>query len=395
MIHILLMILKIIGVILLVILGLLLTAVLLILFVPVRYRADISFDGKPDGEVAVSCFLHLVRIRVSYHEHADVSGRVLWFKLFDTRLWPAEDEEEDDSEAEPEKVFAEAEKVPVLSEDRSEDKSTEAPVLSETERQEIPLETVVEVPKAEEKKTAENKKTTVQLEAESEDEEFVVHATELSSESSESQKNSSQSIPPADTSERSLDITPKETVGNEESSKKSKPRFSVKIKEKLTQLINKLRVLLARLRKLPGKIQKLVDGISKKKISLEKTWNSISMFWHDEQNQKAFRLVWKRAKKLVRYVFPRKLQGRIHFGFDDPYDTGQVLTAVSPFYSLYARTLTLEPDFTGTALDGELHLKGGIALWYPLWTVARLFISKDFRRLLRFLRKRDSGTKKA
>ena len=391
MIHILLMILKIIGVILLVILGLLLTAVLLILFVPVRYRADISFDGKPDGEAAVSWLLHLVRIRVSYHEHADVSGRVLWFKLFDMRLWPAED----DSESEPETIFTEAEKVQVLSEDRSEDKSTEAPVLSEPERQEISLETVVEAPKAEEKKTAENKKTTVQVEAESEDEEFVVHATELSSESSESQKNSFQSVPPADTLESSSDTTPKETVGNEESSKKSKPRFSVKIKEKLIQLINKLRALLARLRELPGKLQKLADGISKKKISLEKTWNSISMFWHDEQNRKAFHLVWKRTKKLVHYVLPKKLQGRIHFGFDDPYDTGQVLAAVSPFYSLYARTLTLEPDFTGTALDGELHLKGRIALWYPLWTAARLFISKDFRRLLRFLRKRDSGTKKA
>ena len=141
--------------------------------------------------------------------------------------------------------------------------------------------------------------------------------------------------------------------------------------------------------------RKLADGISKKKISLEKTWDSISMFWHDGQNQKAFHLVWKRAKKLVRYVLPKKVQGRIHFGFDDPYDTGQVLTVVSPFYGLYARTLTLEPDFTGTALDGELHFKGRIALWYPLWTAARLFISKDFRRLLRFLRKRDSGMKKA
>ena len=52
MIHILLMILKVIGVILLVILGLILAAVLLILFVPVRYRADVSFEGKPDGEAA-------------------------------------------------------------------------------------------------------------------------------------------------------------------------------------------------------------------------------------------------------------------------------------------------------------------------------------------------------
>ena len=94
------MILKVIGVILLVILGLILTAVLLILFVPVRYRADVSIEGKPDGEAAVSWLLHLVRIRVSYHEHADVSGRVLWFKLFNVRLWPPEDEEEQKTKSE-------------------------------------------------------------------------------------------------------------------------------------------------------------------------------------------------------------------------------------------------------------------------------------------------------
>ena len=158
-----------------------------------------------------------------------------------------------------------------------------------------------------------------------------------------------------------------------------KIRFSVKIKEKLSGIIKKLCTFFDKLRGLPGKFQKLVDGISKKKISLEKTWNSISMFWHDEQNQKAFRLVWKRTKKLV--------------GFDDPYDTGQVLAAVSPFYGMYARTLTLEPDFTGTALDGELHFKGRIASWCPLWTAARLFISKDFRRLLKFFRKRERNTK--
>lgn len=390
MIHILLMILNITGVVLLVILGLIFTAVLLILFVPVRYRADVSFNGRPDGEAAVSWLLHLIRIQVSYHEHADVSGRVLWFKLFDVRLWSPEDEEEDDSESEPETVFTEPEKAPVLSKNDFEVRNTEVPVLTETEneQQETPLETVVEVSKAEEKKAAEDEKTNVQ--AESEEDELVVHATELIPKSNESSPNSVLS---EDTLEKSSNDRFKESVEDEEGSEKANIRFSVKIKEKSAQLIKKVQTFWTWLRELPGKFQKLADGISKKKISLEKTWNSISMFWHDEQNQKAFCLIWKRTKKLVRYVLPRKLKGRIHFGFDDPYDTGRVLTAVSPFYGLYARTLTLEPDFTGTVLDGELHFKGRIALWYPLWTAARLFISKDFRRLLKFFRKRERNTK--
>lgn len=373
------MILKIIGILILLILGLILAAILLILFVPVRYRADISFDGKPDGEAAVSWLLQAVRIRVSYHEHADVSGQVLWFKLFDMRLWPPEDEvEEFESEfesdrndpktadEEPGQIISEINEIPEIP-DRGPETGTPESSASKPSFSESTTEQKADILDLELEKHA-GSKLTVVPEGLKEDDELVVHATEISSGSD-------------------VQIT---QSNKEKTSKEERTGFAAKIREKFAQLIKKLRALFTRIRELPGKIRKLADGILKKKISLEKTWNSISMFWHDEQNQKAFRLIRKRIGKLVRYVLPRKLSGRIHFGFDDPYDTGQVLTAVSPFYGFYAKTLTLEPDFTGTALDGEIHLKGRIALWYPLWTAARLFISKDFRRLLRFLRKRNA-----
>ena len=419
MIHVILMILKIIGILVLLILGLILAAILLILFIPVRYRADISFDGKPDGEAAVSWLLQAVRIRVSYHEHADVSGQVLWFKLFDMRLWPPEDEAEEfesdrndpkTADEEPGQIISEINEIPEIP-DRRPETGTPESSASKPSFSESTTEQKADILDLELEKHA-GSKLTVVPESLKEDDELVVHATEISSgsdvlpeedaktcsedqqiPSSEGQRSateeedelltgtSSQKTPAAD-----VQIT---QSNKEKTSKEERTGFAAKIREKFAQLIKKLCALFTRIRELPGKIGKLADGILKKKISLEKTWNSISMFWHDEQNQKAFRLIRKRIGKLVRYVLPRKLSGRIHFGFDDPYDTGQVLTAVSPFYGFYAKTLTLEPDFTGTALDGEIHLKGRIALWYPLWTAARLFISKDFRRLLRFLRKRN------
>ena len=369
------MILKIIGILVLLILGLILAAILLILFVPVRYRADISFDGKPDGEAAVSWLLQAVRIRVSYHEHADVSGQVLWFKLFDMRLWPPEDEAEEfesdrndpkTADEEPGQIISEINEIPAIPDKRPETGTPESSA-SKPSFSESTTEQKADILDLELEKHA-GSKLTVVPESLKEDDELVVHATEISSGSD-------------------VQIT---QSNKGKTSKEERTGFAAKIREKFAQLIKKLRALFTCIRELQGKTGKLADGILKKKISLEKTWNSISMFWHDEQNQKAFRLIRKRIGKLVRYVLPRKLSGRIHFGFDDPYDTGQVLTAVSPFYGFYAKTLTLEPDFTGTALDGEIHLKGRIALWYPLWTAARLFISKDFRRLLRFLRKRNA-----
>ena len=227
MIHILLMILKVIGVILLVILGLILAAVLLILFVPVRYRADVSFEGKPDGEAAVSWLLHLVRIRVSYHEHADVSGRVLWFKLFDVRLWPPEDEETEGLDFEPESAKTEV--------------TAQKPVFTETVNQDDVPEPVV-VAKPEPERTAEANVPTVRTDSK-DDEELTVHATELSSKFDEPQKNETEDF----SSDENTD----------------KIRFSVKIKEKLSRIIKKLCTFFDKLRGLPGKFQKLVDGISK------------------------------------------------------------------------------------------------------------------------------------
>lgn len=82
MIHILLMILKIIGIILLVILGILLLLILAVLFAPVRYKAEFSWHGEPDLALKASWFLHLLSFRALYtKEGLKFVVRVLGFSL--------------------------------------------------------------------------------------------------------------------------------------------------------------------------------------------------------------------------------------------------------------------------------------------------------------------------
>ena len=70
--HVILTILKILGIILLVLLGLLLVIVLSVLFVPVRYRleGEKSSPGwsEANGKVRVSWLLHLIHLRIQYRE---------------------------------------------------------------------------------------------------------------------------------------------------------------------------------------------------------------------------------------------------------------------------------------------------------------------------------------
>ena len=66
MLHILLVILKIIGILLLVLLGLILFAALSILFVPLRYRVWAKYDQQLQARLHLSWFLRLISIRVAF-----------------------------------------------------------------------------------------------------------------------------------------------------------------------------------------------------------------------------------------------------------------------------------------------------------------------------------------
>jgi len=96
MIHILLVILKIIGIVLLVILGLLLGILLAVLFIPVRYKAEGSYHGQLLLTVCATWFFHILAFRAVYGG----DGLVCSLKVLGLRLWrnreqdPAQDLED-------------------------------------------------------------------------------------------------------------------------------------------------------------------------------------------------------------------------------------------------------------------------------------------------------------
>ena len=75
------MILKTAGIALLVILGLLLAALLAVLFVPVRYRADGSWREELTASAAITWLLHLVSIRITYEKELSVRVSVCGIRI--------------------------------------------------------------------------------------------------------------------------------------------------------------------------------------------------------------------------------------------------------------------------------------------------------------------------
>lgn len=329
MLHVLLTILKILGILILVILGIILTIILLVLLVPIRYRADVSFDGKPKGEICVSWLLRLVRVQVRYDEKVYARVKVLLFRLIDKAVCPSEPDE-------------------------SADETEEA--FDEFMEEDFPPEPPKKISIAEKTAKPETTKTN------GSDGEPVRATSYESCSSGEGEK------PP-----KPAQKDPANRSSSENSDQDLKEESKVSIIEKIKNLIDKLM----------KKVSDLVRNISVKKQVISDKYAYIMGILKNPENQNTFKLILRQIGRLIKHVIPVKIRGRLKFGFDDPYTTGQILTYISPFYGLYAKTFSIEPVFDEKITEGEVHLKGRIRLGSLLWIVIRIFLDKNFRRLLK------------
>ena len=306
MLHLLLLILKILGILLLVILGIILAVLLLVLFVPLRYQANAEFDGKPKGNVLLSWLLHLITVRVSYDGSIKALVKILWFKVFETTIGGDDESEDESKDTEPELAEAFAE-------------------------DEFPKDEFVPV----------------------EEPEKVTHMSET--------------VSPENDPEPELQAQHEENT--------EKIPLTEMIFEKIRSIVSKIA------EKVAGGYQNLVDKVQ----ALQEKIEQVRVFLSDEENQNTICLIWGQVFKLLRHILPRKLRGRVRFGFEDPYTTGKVLTYISPFYGLYAKTLEVEPVFGEKVIEGEIHLRGHIRVASMIWIVIRVFLNKNFRKILRKL----------
>ena len=341
MLSIIFLILKILGILLLILLLLILLVAAAVLFVPVRYRLTASRYEKLKGELLVSWLLRGISLRIFYDGRALARGKVLWFRLFEKQLWPFEEEEAERPE-------------------------TEQPEAGEMDAGQTESERTKE-PDGLGKKKAEQPPLPQEEEEKEEEFEERLRATELSPSEDREKEEPDPSGPSA--VGRRLFWRLMEIV----------KRFIRKLIGKISGFFRNFHQSLKRLPKIWTEIKnKLADG--------RKSFERMREILTNEENREVFRLLVSRGKKLFRHVRPKKIKGKLQFGFSDPYRTGQVLTAVSPFYGLYAKELELIPDFEHEVLKGEISVKGRIRMGVVLWTGIRLFLNKNFRRLLKRFR---------
>lgn len=327
MIHILLLILKIIGIILAVILGILVLLFCIVLFVPVRYRINAECDGSLDGlkaEVKVTWLLHIVRAVFCYEKRsADYNVRAAWIK-FGKESGEAYERDKEQTDFGPGEESAHKETL------------QKAPEISE--RDEIAGEKAEERPGLPEKTKPEPEETD-----EDREEEY-----------SEGQK---------------------ENKSNEEDNKKRSGFFG-KIKGLFVKICNFFKKAYAGIRKIKCTFQAFCDKI---KLLLDKK-ESLAEFIEDEIHRTAFFKVKDELFKLMKRLRPKKFAADVTYGFNDPYLTGQVLAGLSILYPFWGKQVRVTPDFERQRLKGTLYIKGRIRMLHLIVLLWNLVWSREIRR---------------
>lgn len=320
-IHIVLVLLKIIGILLLVVLSLILLAIFLILFVPVRYQAYGYRDSQiSKGIIRVFWLAHLISCKVSYDSHGK---KIKWsVKIFGISI----------------------QKVTAWKKKRKSRKQN-------TER------------KKTRKKETERKET-----------ETVLKAKEIQENIEQEQNRDVAEQEQKRKKVKDIEQKPEkvERIKSEENQKRKEDKHSpISIFfKKLKKILEIPRIILRKVKKTWLTVHGICDKISE-----------IRTFLESEVFLNAKTLLLGEVKKLGLHILPKKVRGEIEFGFDDPSLTGRILAVAGICYPLYGNNIKITPYFDRKILEGELKVKGRIRGIVLLKSVLKVGFNHEVREI--------------
>ena len=114
--------------------------------------------------------------------------------------------------------------------------------------------------------------------------------------------------------------------------------------------------------------------------------DKITDFLTDETHKNAFLKLKNEAFHLLKKLKPKKIQGEITFGFEDPSLTGRLLAWISMIYPWIGEHTDITPDFEHRTLSGDLSIRGRLYVITLVVTAIRLILSKAVRRSFKDIR---------
>ncbi len=366
----LLVILKIIGFTLLGLIGLALLLLLVVLFVPVRYRASVSYHDKPKIDARVTWLLHLLRIRFRLDgKENELTAKILFFKLLDgnkdtDKSGGAEETEEETAEetgGSEGKPGAAAEKAGGTAEKSSDDSETK------------PIEI----------NTDESTKKELSVTEDGKKEQSERPGTRKEGSGKESPRKEAAGEKKKQTADRKLTKAEKDKIKAEKARLKAEKKREKAEKKRLKAEEKERKKREKEEKKAAGTLESRLDSLKKKLEDLRDKKDTIMGYVNDPANRRALSTAWNGVKKFFAHILPTKAKGSVYFGLDDPATTGKILAGAGIFYAKYGKWLAITPDFENKVIEADLFIKGRIRFFTIAVIALKVYFNKDVKYVIK------------
>lgn len=119
--------------------------------------------------------------------------------------------------------------------------------------------------------------------------------------------------------------------------------------------------------------------------------NSYLVFLRKESTKNAIMKCKEQLFIIMKMLMPRKFSLNLHIGFEDPMITGEIMAFLGMLYPLHQGNVNVLPEFEHSGkpiLEGDLSFKGRITLFIILKAGLIFLFDKDIKQTIKVLRNR-------
>ncbi|WOO36357.1 DUF2953 domain-containing protein [Anaerocolumna sp. AGMB13020] len=442
MLQVVLLVLKIIGIILASVLGLLIALILIVLFVPIRYKVKAECQEQLKAAARVSWLLRIISFSAEYNtkdfaltdnlintEEAEINLRMR-LRIFGRIIFDSNRKKEDIPEkASKDKKLrfsfkrrspSNEEKVPAQDEKGNDEHSLKKPepaLMADNEPRDIRDKAA----RAELTRISRAKAEAVTGSIEKEEKDHSSETTPFSvhnpmdqavAEETQGQKADTNEFIPHEIQEsekerNKIDLKDSEQIGIKQKdikqidskqegiqktvlkeNQKSIEDSQEQIKEK--GIFNAFRRFLHGLKNITIKIKNFITGIKLKAESIIATlrklydkYSLVKLFFQDENNKLGLKYGYDNLKGILRHIKPRKVIANIEFGTGDPSSTGQILGVAAVFMGIYGNSVKIIPDFENEVIKGDFYCRGRIHSFVLLIIGIKVIRNRNIKTLIK------------
>lgn len=160
--------------------------------------------------------------------------------------------------------------------------------------------------------------------------------------------------------------------------------------EKLLNLASRLLQTAFRLLELPFRLLEKLGQKIQAGRRLKRKWESVKKFFRSKMFREALLHAKKEVLYFLKKAAPKKVTGTVRFGFDDPALTGETLGILGMIYGKLPKDLSIQPDFEQEILQGDVRMKGSFQAVTAAGIALRLFRDQNLRKTIRHFKHKEA-----